>query len=177
MASLVQFNDSLRSLIKQVLQMPDGSVRPANLNAPVGDQQEPFATVLITSLVCESHANHKLASSDGVNVEEALWTPMRASVSIQFFRAGAMDNAQQLAMALQSAAAIKLLHTMNVGVGRISPINNLTAVVDTFFEERSQVDVDFNLFAFRRSSLPNFKDLSFQVGSESVTTTNEVILP
>lgn len=172
-------NKVFRKLFRELLAMPENSVRPANQNAPAGAKDEQFATVLVTMLPSPLFADRKFRDlpTPSTEVEETLQGQRGVTVSVQFFRGDAYTKAERLGMLLQTSAAIDKMQALGIGLVRVGTARNLTAAVDTFWEERGQIDLEFYLVAKVVSNLPTYGRFPIAVSTESSTTSSEVIAP
>ena len=179
MADLNDINKIFRTLVRETLGMPENSVRPANQNAPAGKQTDQFATVLITSIVDTLWSNNKQEdeAAPSLNIEETVMVQYTVTVSVQFFRGDAYTKAQRLGLLLQTSSAIARMQSLGVGLVGASTARNLTATVDTFWEERGQIDLEFHLVAKESLSLPTYGIFKFDVSDASSTTSSEVTAP
>ncbi len=179
MADVNAINKVFRQLVRETLSMPENSVRPANQNAPAGAKNEQFATVLITALsgAVWGHPKLKDEVAPSLNVEETVTVQYTVSVSVQFFRGDAYTKAQRLGVLLQTSSAIARMQSLGIGLVGMSTARNLTATVDTFWEERGQIDLEFHLMATEKMSIPTYGTFYIDVKTESSTTSSEVIAP
>lgn len=179
MADVNAINKVLRQLVRETLSMPENSVRPANQNAPAGAKNEQFATVLITSIIGALWGEYKLKdeAAPSLNVQESVTVQYTISVSVQFFRGDAYTKAQRLGVLLQTSSAIARMQALGLGLVGVSTARNLTAAVDTFWEERGQIDLEFHLIAQEIMSVPTYGTFRIDVSDNSSTTSSEVIAP
>lgn len=167
----------LRGIVRELLGMPANSVRPANQSyATTGGQSEQFATVLITSISDEGWDDRVLINepSPSLDVTEKMEGMRRMSVSVQFFRGDAYTKACRLRTLLGTANATEKLKKVGLGFIQASPAKNLTDVVDTFFEERGQVDLEFYLIAAEASVLRTYSHWKLSTTVFSTTIESEV---
>lgn len=169
-------DEAIRELIRVSLGMPVNSVRPANQNAPSGGKSEPYATVLISEyggggfeiITVEDEpapSNNVLETVDG-------WRTVSASV--QFFRAGALTQARRLGLVLNLSRADELMQLRNLGLVSIGPVMDLTQVIDTYFEERAQVTLEFNVSAVETASVATFGTFPISVTTPAGSVNFEV---
>jgi hypothetical protein len=153
-------NLAVRNLVRFVMGMPDGSVRPANQVAPSGAQTQEIATVLIVDIDDEGWAasTTEIDENDPSQRNEALEVPQVFTASIQFFRApdadavgvakqstAAFDRARRLPVLLQSQVNTRAMAEMGLGFESATPARNLTAVSNGTWESRGSVDVRFTV--------------------------------
>ena len=172
-------NKLIRKFIRETLALPENSVRKANQTAPTGKQSEPFATVLITLIDAtgedDRHLDNEAAPS--LNVAETIIGQRRLVASIQFFRDDAYTKACRLNALLSMSSSVDKLQAIGLGLVRASPARNLTAVIDSAWEERAQIDLEFHLVAKEVQSIPTYGTFPISVTTESSTTSSEVTAP
>jgi hypothetical protein len=149
----------VRSLVRQAMGMDVGSVRAANQAAPTGTQTDEFATVLIHTAQPVGWPDPVLANAepgDPGDVSYADDQLMDFSASVQFFRTAAgdgagiaasdmsaFDKAARLSRRLLLPPYLQLAQTYGLGFAGASAATNVAAVVDSTYESRGQVDIDF----------------------------------
>lgn len=172
-------NKLIRKFIRETLALPENSVRKANQTAPTGKQSEPFATVLITLIDATGEDDRHLDNEDApsLNVTETIIGQRRLVASIQFFRDDAYTKACRLNALLSMSSSVDKLQAMSLGLVRASPARNLTAVIDSAWEERAQIDLEFHLVAKEVQSLPTYGTFPVSVTTGSSTTSSEVTAP
>lgn len=172
-------NKLIRRFIRETLALPENSVRKANQTAPTGKQSEPFATVLITLIDATGKDDRRLdnEAAPSLNVAETIIGQRRLVASIQFFRDGAYTKACRLNALLLMSSSVDKLQAIGLGLVRASPVRNLTAVIDSAWEERAQIDLEFHLVAKEVQSIPTYGTFPISVTTESSTTSSEVTAP
>lgn len=172
-------NKLIRKFIRETLALPENSVRKANQTAPTGKQSEPFATVLITLIDATGEDDRRLdnEAAPSMNVAETIIGQRRLVASIQFFRDDAYTKACRLNALLSMSSSVDKLQAMGLGLVRASPARNLTAVIDSAWEERAQIDLEFHLVAKEVQSLPTYGTFPVSVTTGSSTTSSEVTAP
>ena len=172
-------NKLIRKFIRETLALPENSVRKANQTAPTGKQSEPFATVLITLIDATGEDDRRLDNevAPSLNVAETIIGQRRLVASIQFFRDDAYTKACRLNALLSMSSSVDKLQAIGLGLVRASPARNLTAVIDSAWEERSQIDLEFHLVAKEVQSIPTYGTFPISVTTESSTTSSEVTAP
>lgn len=169
----------LRELIRVALDMPADSVRPANQNAPTGTMDQQFATVLITYIEPTGWDDMRLVNEAGpsTNVTESAVGQRHIVASVQFFRGDALTKATRLKSLLAMSAQIDKMQSMGIGFVKAGQVKNLTAVIDTYWESRAQIDLEFYLIMKEDDSLASYGKFPVSVTTPSSTTTSEVIAP
>lgn len=172
-------NKLIRKFIRETLALPENSVRKANQTAPTGKQSEPFATVLITLIDATGEDDRRLdnEAAPSLNVAETIIGQRRLVASIQFFRDDAYTKACRLNALLSMSSSVDKLQAIGLGLVRASPARNLTAVIDSAWEERAQIDLEFHLVAKEVQSIPTYGTFQISVTTESSTTSSEVTAP
>ena len=172
-------NKLIRKFIRETLALPENSVRKANQTAPTGKQSEPFATVLITLIDATGEDDRRLdnEAAPSLNIAETIIGQRRLVASIQFFREDAYTKACRLNALLSMSSSVDKLQAMGLGLVRASPARNLTAVIDSAWEERAHIDLEFHLVAKEVQSIPTYGTFPISVTTESSTTSFEVFEP
>lgn len=172
-------NKLIRKFIRETLSLPENSVRKANQTAPTGKQSEPFATVLITLIDATGEDDRRLdnEAAPSLNVAETIIGQRRLVASIQFFRDDAYTKACRLNALLSMSSSVDKLQAIGLGLVRASPARNLTAVIDSAWEERAQIDLEFHLVAKEVQSIPTYGTFPISVTTEFSTTSSEVTAP
>jgi hypothetical protein len=185
---LTSIEQAFRANIRTLLGMPENSVRRANQfdPPPAGDQETQFATVFIQQVGGIgwdeiTHANPTIdqdgygqgGSGDGgagtgaVNdVTEFITGNHLFVASVQFFRGDAIDQIERLGMLLQSSPSIQALLAAGIGLGKIGAIRNLSQVVDSFYENRAQMDVEFYVVDREQVDLATFGFFPVTINSD-----------
>jgi hypothetical protein len=156
-ASIDDVNLAVRNLVRFVLGMPDGSVRPADQIGPAGSQAEERATVKIISMD-DLGVNETYDAIPNVTtaVNYDLQAPSVFVASINFYRGStkdgggiatytnaAFDRASRLGRLLWATPNSEVMQTMGLGLLNVGVARNLTGVADATQENRGQVDVTF----------------------------------
>lgn len=146
MATKIEVNRAFRIMLRDLLRLPENALRPAYQNAPTGDSTELFGTLTIISATPEGHSQIYLENEpDTVDLIETVVGHVRLTLSVQFYRAGAYDMITRLAQALQSNSAMIKMQEMGVGLVSVGVPRDLTSLIDTYYEDRGQVDLTFNV--------------------------------
>lgn len=196
-------NTAVRNLVRAVLEMPDGSVRPANQLAPAGDQTREIATVLILAadeLGTPARSVEQTDPDADESTIEVLETPVRFVASVQFYRRPAINangsrgtdatgaarygthafsRAVLLGQRLQLSSSIETCARMGLCLNDVSGARNLAALVDANWESRGQVDLTFTVISritapIRTITTVPLTTLQQDPGDEVHTTTTEV---
>lgn len=172
-------NLAVRNLVRTVMGMADGSVRPTNQVAPAGAQTLEIATVQIITAAELGWANEgQIDNSDGSSTAtvDAL---EEVVASIQFFRSpnpdpvglakfstAAVDRARALCRRLQLPSAVAAMNAAGLGLLRMSQVRDLTAIADSTWESRASVDLTFDVSTLESEAVQTILtgeiDLTFQ---------------
>lgn len=182
MTDLLAINRKVRELVRLTLGMPENSVRPANQHAPA-DGAEQFATVLLSVLTPTGWDDSKFENTAqtpiavGRPVLETIHGQRRVMASVQFFRGNAYEQALRLSTLLQSSAAQERMANAGLGLVRLTDAKDLTALNNTKFEPRGQIDLELHLIAGESMQTPTFGRFPVSVSTQSLTNTSEVFEP
>ena len=135
--------------------------------------------MLITLIDATGEDDRRLdnEAAPSMNVAETIIGQRRLVASIQFFRDDAYTKACRLNALLSMSSSVDKLQAIGLGLVRASPARNLTAVIDSAWEERAQIDLEFHLVAKEVQSIPTYGTFPISVTTESSTTSSEVIAP
>lgn len=127
---------ALRNLIRALLSLPDGAVRPADQAAPTGVQ--PFLTVRELTSVEVAAARRDF---DAGHERETIRQSMETLVSVNAYGTAAGALMRKLRAMLRSTEGITGMKAMGGALLRVSPARNLSAAVGAGQEERAQMDL------------------------------------
>ncbi|BBE09608.1 Uncharacterized protein MCB1EB_1447 [Mycoavidus cysteinexigens] len=131
---------ALRSLLREVLSLPSGAVRPSYQAGPTG--AEPC---VIVSVLTSVEIGTTRQAFDGAREIERLSTARLTTVSIEAFGENAYALMQTLTTLLQASSTQSMLRTrLNAGLVTLSPLRELTTIVGAGSEERAQFDATFS---------------------------------
>lgn len=164
MATKAEVNKAFRIVFRDLLSLPDNAIRPAYQNAPTGDSTELFGTVVIISATPEGHSQIYLENDpETVDLLETVIGHVRLTLSVQFYRAGAYDMIMRLVQALQSNAALIKMQQIGVGLVSVGVPRDLTSLIDTYYEDRGQVDLTFNVGSIFKGNLRSILSGQFSI--------------
>jgi hypothetical protein len=164
---------AVRELVRQVMGMPAGSVRPANQVAPRGKATEGFATVLLIQTDDAGWTEQVISGTVGSEAQ-TLTVPRYVTASVQFFKGkaplvddaansvyggGGFDQASRLPSRLQLAVFVELMRTMRLGFIGASPPRDLTGLTNEQWESRGQVDLHFQVIAAEDAPIGTFGEI------------------
>lgn len=170
-------NNAIRSVVQHLMGLPLGSVRPANQSAPTGHVDQPFATVLITDFTPVGQDSRTIRD-DGVadQLTEVIQGTRQVICDLQMFRAGAYAKLSRLDALLRTDVANMMLQEKGLSFIKCSSARNLSEVVDTYYEERAQVIVEFYIASSETLTIPTFSTVVINIQTEEQTVSREVNL-
>lgn len=172
-------NKTIRALIRQVMGLPANYVRPANSNAPSGAKSAPYATVFLSST--KLMGTDKRTYEDNVdvptNLDEMMEGLYSVTASVQFFRGSAFATANNLIQCLQKDSAIEYMQVNNIGFAGGTPARDLSGVVDTYWEARAQVMLNFNIVLRNTETVATYGEFPIAVLSAEGNLSFEVNEP
>ncbi len=164
-------NLAVRRLIRQALDLPAGFMQPANqTGSPAGGQSAPFATVLITTATPLGYDQVREQNDTNLNLLQSQSGMYHIVGSVQFFREGATSFARRLKGTLETGDSAAFMQSQNIGLIGLGPVLNLSALVDTFYEERAQLNIEIYAVIEFTQSVPTYGTfpISVTVGGKSV---------
>lgn len=168
MATRSEVNALFRLLFLDLLGLPDNSIRPWGQRAPT--ETGLFGTVNILFMDDVSWATRVLENDpDSPDLIEHVYKDITIDLSVQFFKAGAEDTLYKLAHLLQSSRAIDKMQEVGVGLQRIGQIRDVTALVNTEYEERAQMDLTFAMNAHFITNIRAILSAKFEFNFEDGT--------
>ncbi|KAG0276858.1 hypothetical protein BGZ96_003109 [Linnemannia gamsii] len=130
----------LRSLLREVLSLPSGAVRPDYQTGPSGAQPFVIASVLTSVEIGTTRQDF-----DGAREIERLSTARLTTVSIEAYGDNAYELMQKLTTLLQASSTQAMMRTrLKAGLVTLSPLRDLTTVIGAGSEERAQFDATFS---------------------------------
>lgn len=131
---------ALRSLLREVLSLPSGSVRPNYQASPSGTEP-----VVIVSMLTSIEIGTTRQDFDGAREIDRLSTARLTTVSIEAYGNNAYELMQTLTTLLQASSTQSMLRTrLKAGLVTLSPLRDLTIVIGAGSEERAQFDATFS---------------------------------
>jgi hypothetical protein len=166
MASVDNINDNIRLLLRALYGIADEDFfRPADQKAATGTIDQQFGTVRIMAM--PSVGVDVLTQRDDealpLNVKETVQGTRHIIASVQFFRGDAYTKAARLPALMRSSLAMDACRARGLGFIRCGSPRNLTQQVDTNFEERGQIDVEFYVIANEVISLPTYGEFPMSI--------------
>jgi hypothetical protein len=179
MADQNALNKVVRQFIREILGEDENFMRPANQNAPAGAQDDEYGTVLITIFndVGLGDESHKDVASPSTNVLYSVKGQCVFTASVQFFRGAAYNRATRLKKLLQHPVAVEKMQVLGLGYVKASTAQNLTQVVDTFWEARGKIDVDFYVVSEEALEIASYREFPISISTETATSNFEVFEP
>lgn len=173
-------NKKLRTLVRTALGQDDGYVRPANMDgSPAGGASLSFATMFIATST--PIGRERIVTipdpADALKLLECRTGMYHVNAVAQFFREDAVINARRLKSVLEGASSVDYMRAQNIGFIRAGAATNITGVVDTFYEERAKIDLEFYVEINSSESLATYGTFPISITVDSSTLTFEVIEP
>lgn len=185
MADMALINKNIRTLVRELLGMAANSVRPANQNGETGTSTDEFATVLVTlinptgqddlvrenvELTGDEELDGGLTLSD---VRETIIGQRMVMASVNFYRPGAFTKASRLPALLSTSRAIERMQVLGLGLVGTSQPRNLTALVNTRWEERGQIDLTFYAIDSETETVHTYGTFPVEVSTADSSGTTE----
>ncbi|SET17267.1 hypothetical protein SAMN02583745_01581 [Thorsellia anophelis DSM 18579] len=123
---------ALRNLIREVLSLPNGTVRPSRDNGAFTP-----GIVIVNDVSSESLGMR----SDFVNGQEVISESIVTLISIHVFGKNANTLLNKFRLALRTSHFLSGIKQMHACVYRYSDVRDLTTGIGATKEERSQIDV------------------------------------
>jgi len=127
---------ALRNLLRRLLSLPDGSVRPADKPAPTGDA--PFLSV---KLVSSPALGAERRDFDGEKEQETITSSYLSKISVNAFGTNAYDLMLKARSVLASSAGISGFRAMGAGLVSVSDVLDLSAIVGAGYEARARIEL------------------------------------
>lgn len=159
MANAQDINRNIRRLLRTVYGITDiDFFRPADQKAATGTITQQFGTVRIMAMPSEG-IDAQVQTNEAepsLNVTESVQGVRHITASVQFFRGDAYTKAARLPALMRSSLAMDTCRAQGLGFIRCGSPRNLTQEIDTNFEERGQIDIEFYVIASETVSLPTY---------------------
>lgn len=162
MADAKDINRNVRRLLRAVCGQSapefENFWRPSDQQALTGDITVQFGAVRVTAMPAEG-IDAQVLTEDQVtplNVLELVRGVRHLSVSVQVYRGNAYTLIARLPALLRTSFAMDKMRELGLGLIRCGAPRNLTAQVDTNWEERGQIDIEFYLIAAESVSMPTY---------------------
>lgn len=176
----MQPDAAIRQLIRTALGMPENSVRAANQTGmPSGTRNEPYATVLVTSYAPIGWDQTRVTNepAPSLNIAESADGVRHVTASVQFFRQDALVRGRRLKAALSLSGSVALMQELGLALRSVGPTQDLTDVVDTLFEERCRVQLEFQVSSVETASVPTYGQFPFSISVNADSAQFEVNAP
>lgn len=167
MADMKDINKKVRTLLRELLGMPANTIRPANQNAPTGDDGDQFGTVLLTVISPTGQDDLQRVNEGGesLNVTETTIGQRAVMASVNIYRGDAFSKASRLPALLGKSYAIERMQALGLGLVGTSQPRNLSAVVNTLWEERGQIDITFHVIDSETDSVQTYGTFPVEVST------------
>ena len=174
--NLDQLHDGFRTALKELTGAPDNFFRVANQNAPVGESA--YASVFFSTLQHTGQDTHEFVPIINTDqITEIVIGQRILNVSVQYFGANAVYNASRLKTLLTIGKASTKLKTIGLGFIKSSQVRDLSVPVDTYFEPRGQIDLEFHLIAKETDVVETYGTFPIEMETENILTNSEVYEP
>lgn len=178
-------NRAIRDLVRLTTSMDPAAVRPANTDIPATGT---YATVLIDTGVrkgVDDSLYGNIPGSGGDDAMQETATGQRVGMaSISFIRGSAKMLASKFLSRITLASARQRMQELGIGFVSTSSIRTLSAVINSAWEDRAQLDMTFHYVDTEIDQVPYFKSFTFETktttgpqGDETNTQTSEVTAP
>jgi hypothetical protein len=177
MIDRIALNRDIRKVITLCTGLAPAEVRPANqLGGATGDR---WATVLILAQKSagDVHTWANVPNSPTKQVTETADVHVAITVSVQFFRQGALTSANKLRDRITLTSALQLMQSLGLGFIRCSVPKDLSAVVNANWEERAVCELDFYVVSTEVENVDTFGTFPFNVSTGTNLPNHEVIEP
>ena len=165
---------ALRGVIAEGSLLRSERVRPGNSDGPA--PTELYATVLAISEQTPALPWTQYTPADGDQLDARVGMVVRASFSVQWYRAGARDAARRCRLWLRSELGHEAAADAGLVMGRIGPIRQIDQIVSESWEERSGLDLAVEYLQTLSAQVPALQEV--EIGTEIVVesdTLREVI--
>jgi hypothetical protein len=149
----VDINRRVRKLIVLCTGYAPKDVRPANQDG--GATGDRWATVLMINNQTTGKASVWSNTVDN-KVTETQSTHATVTMSIQFFRAGAMTSAAKLIDRITLSSAIAMMRSLGLGFVNSTKPKNMDKVVDGKWEERAALTMSFNVVGIETETVDTY---------------------
>lgn len=174
---MTDINKAVRTLLRTLWAMPANSVRPADQVAPTGTVGDQFATVRIISEQATGGDEMRYANvSNSNNVTETVIGQRLFTASVNVYRGDAYTKVRRLAALLSTTTAIQLMQSQGIGLVRVSPARNLTTMIDSEFEQRGQIDLEFHVVESEANTLATYGTFNIELHTADKDGTDETYL-
>jgi hypothetical protein len=129
----------LRNLVRRLLSLPDGTVRPANQPAPTG--REPFVTV---QRIRTDPLGSETLTFDGEAEKETIHSSYLSTVSVNAFGTDAYELLLKLRSVFASSAGIDGMKAAGGGIVTTGEVIDLTGIVGAGYEERARIELQIS---------------------------------
>ncbi len=150
-------NETLNKAVRDLITVANPLVLAirSEQDAPI-PAQRPFATVRVAMLAPEGWAEKKLTDLP-LDIEELTSERIRVRAVVNYYGStstvSSMDEAVTFRTFLQGTTAIETLVAAGMGFVRTSEVRNLTALENSKYEERAQIDIDLYTLSERIETL------------------------
>lgn len=189
-------NDSVRGLLRELLQLPPNRVRPGNQAAPVPGEGL-FATVTLTSMVGVGQdatdyytpaRTAEIASgvatldapsaiTDPHSLGEIVRGVRLATFSVQLYRKGSLSLMTRLRGLCASYRGVELFAARNLGLESVGAVRDLSAIDGAQMEERAGVDVGLHFILTEIIETPTYGTFPLDISDGESRIVKEIFEP
>lgn len=170
-------NTAIRGVLTTLLASDPNYFRPANQNAPTGRVNQPFAEVMITEFTPSGQDVRRLVD-EGVEFQLTQYIEGIRHIlcDVQPVRANAYQTASRINALMRSDVAGGVCHAAGLGFIRAGTARNLSQTVDTFWEERAQVVLEFYCSSCEKLVIPTIASVVINIDVDGQSVSREVNL-
>lgn len=141
---MLNYDDIYKSLVTVIESITSATCIIANQNAPRPTGE--YSTIKIISQSRVGWESITMVDQAGPDVDliETIEGQQNLLLSLNFFRGQAQQVANNLKLLIQTSGYHELLTVAGLGVGLISPVRDIPDVLSKSWEERAQLDINFN---------------------------------
>jgi hypothetical protein len=162
----------LRNLVRRLLSLPDGTVRPAKQAGPVGG--EPFVTVYRTRT---EPLGTETRSFDGESESETVRSSYRSFVSINAYGTEAYELMLKLRSVLATSAGLDGMKAIGGGIVDTGDVLDLSAIVGAGYEERARVELQISHTHTVVADQPRIAEARVEAHTDTGLTRSVDIIP
>lgn len=162
----------LRNLVRSLLSLPDGSVRPAKQAGPTGG--EPFVTVYRTRT---QPLGAETLSFNGDDEKETIRSSYLSFVSINAFGTEAYELMLKLRSVIASSIGINGMKAIGGGVVDTSEVIDLSAIVGAGYEERARLELQISHMHTVVADLPRIDEVRLDGHTDTGLIASVDIIP
>lgn len=113
----------------------------------------PWIAIEMISMTQTGHEVRQKSLVEGVDIDESVIIHGQAEISVDVYGKGAVEAAHAMKHAMFESAAIDLLHTNKLSIVSHGVVNDLSAVVDTIWENRANFTIKFGYASVKQNTV------------------------